>query len=226
MTERVTELDLITVEVVRDEELSADRADLFLTIQGYSLVTGNQALKRAKEVAQLVGALTQQGLPEQDISLEGVAVEMTKGIVKTSQAMYHLRVRCDRLEMLGDALGVIASQKNITLNQIVWGYDDDEERDRWLEECAGRAPEKAKRIAAGLGVKLTGVHSFSEKRLDSESYGTDGLRGGASMQRSRRSVDHDDYDLGLDVSHKKRVTLTVQAEYRVSGYGEREAASG
>lgn len=214
----MTELDLITVEVIREEELSADRADLFLTIQGFSLVTGNQALKRAKEVAQLVGALTQLGLPEPDIHLEGVSVEMTNGIVKTSQATYHLRIRCGRLEMLGDILGVVAAQKNIILKEIVWGYGDDKDaRDQWLEECAVRAHEKAKRIASGLGVKLTGVHRFSERRTDYEAPGMDNLRAGAPAQMQRRRAE---YDLGLEVSHKKRVTLTVQAEYRVSGYGE------
>lgn len=219
----MTELDLIAVEVVREEELSADRADLFLTIQGFSLVTGNQALKRAKEVAQLVAALTPQGVPEQDIHLEGVSVEMTGGIVKTSQATYHLRVRCARLEILGDVLGVIASQKNISLKEIVWGYEDGkDERDRWLEECAVRAHEKARRIASGLGVKLTGVHRFSEKTLDPEAEhgGMDTLRASAPMQMKRRA----EYDLGLEVSHKKRVRLQVQVEYRVSGYeGERSA---
>lgn len=218
----MTELDLIAVEVVREEELSADRADLFLTIQGFSLVTGNQALKRAKEVAQLVAALTPQGVPEQDIHLEGVSVEMTGGIVKTSQATYHLRVRCARLEILGDILGVIASQKNISLKEIVWGYEDGkDERDRWLEGCAVWAHEKAKRIASGLGVKLAGVHSFSEKRSDKEAADTESRHVDASMQFARRRAE---YDLGLEVSHKKRVRLQVQVEYRVSGYeGERSA---
>ena len=212
----MTDLDLISVEVVREEELLADRADLFLTVQGFSLVTGNQALTRAKEVAQFVVALTVSGVSEQDIHLEGVSVEMTSGIVKTSQATYHLRVRCARLEMLGDVLGVIAAQKNIALKEIVWGYGDDKDtRDRWLEECAVRAHDKAKRVALGLGVRLTGVHRFSERRSDHEAPGTDGLRAGAPPQMQRRRAE---FDLGLEVSHKKRITLTVHVEYRVSGY--------
>lgn len=213
-------LDLITVEATRREELTADRADLFVVIKGFSLVTGSQALKKAREVAQFVGELTQRGLPEEDIHLQGVQVAATGGLVKTSEASYSLRVHCARLEAVGDVVGVIGSQKNITLQGIRWGYGDTGElRDRWLEDCARQAHDKAKKVASALGVKLTGVHSFAETYLDSEAEDVRSPRSGDmefAMARARHVASP--VDLGMDVSHAKTVHLQVRVDYRVSGY--------
>ncbi|MDQ2800485.1 MAG: SIMPL domain-containing protein, partial [Armatimonadota bacterium] len=200
-------LDLITVEAARREELTADRADLFLTIQGTSLVTGNQALQKAREVAQFVGELGQRGLPPENIYLEGVDVSLNGGLVKTSQASYHLRIHCPQLEQVGDVLGVVAAQKNITLRHLRWGYGDDRElRDALLDDCARRAHAKAKKIAAALGVKLVGVHRFAETFVDREAGPAPAPRGADmdfGMVRARRMASP--VDLGTDVSHAKTV---------------------
>jgi len=43
--------DVLTIGVEHQEDLSADRAELLLTVQGSSLVTGRAALTKAREVA-------------------------------------------------------------------------------------------------------------------------------------------------------------------------------
>ncbi len=48
----------ITVQETQTHEVAADRADLFVTVEGASLLSGAEALKKAREVAQLVSDLT------------------------------------------------------------------------------------------------------------------------------------------------------------------------
>jgi len=54
--------DTIKISASQREEIFANHADLFATVKGSSVVSGDQALKKAKEVSQLVEALTSFGL--------------------------------------------------------------------------------------------------------------------------------------------------------------------
>ena len=171
------------------------------------------------------------GVPLEDIHLQGVTAEVASGaLLKTSQATYRLRVRCKRLELLADVLGAITSQKNAILREIEWGYPDDETfRDDWLEDCARRAHVRARKVAAGLGVRLAGVHSFSEGFSDSARVeGVPGMVGYAApaMARRRSEPALRQEDLGLDVSHAKWMELRIRAEYRVSDYHGAEEGTG
>jgi len=214
--------DIIKVEVTHEEEVQADHADLFVTIKGTSLVTGEAALTKAREVSQLVTDLTTFGTDAADIHLEGVHAEVTSGILsKTSSAHYSLRIRCQKLEALADVLGVITTQKNTTLSYIKWGYPDEGDvRDAWLVECIQRANEKARKIAEGLGVRLVGVHTFAESYNDPES-AYQPMPAGAfdedrMMVKRRQRVTSE--DLGMEVSHAKKVTLRIEVQYRVSEF--------
>lgn len=221
--------DLIKVLVVHREEVRADRADLFVVVKGSSLVTGDAALKKAREVGQLVADLTGHGLPESDIQLEGVYAEAATGMLgRSSSAKYLLKVRCADLNRLADVLGIITAQKNTTLRSLVWGYPEDAgARERRLDAAIQSANEKARQIASGLGVTLLGVRSFREAYTDPEEKAlvfpgdededTQFKRrraGGAGLGEA----------LGLEVSHTKEVTLLVEVEYRISGFVP-EAAS-
>jgi len=209
----------LRVQETRREEVAADRADLHVTIEGASLVTGQQALHKAREVATLVQALTEYGLSQSDVYLQGVSADTAAGLLgsKASTARYRLRVHCARLETLADLIGIVTSQKNATLNLLTWGYPDDDEdrRDGWLRACVARANAKAALIADALGVRLLGVHSFSEKYGDGETP----LRAAApaGMERSRMARVSAE-ELGLEVSHTKTLTVSVDVEYLVSGF--------
>ena len=161
--------DVIEVSILHEEEIFADRAELYVTIKGSSLVTGNVALTKAREVHQLVTELTNYGLKQSDIRLQGVQTEVSTGLLgKSSSATYSLKIACSELDKLADLLGIVTAQKNTTLSSIAWHYSVDDEfsdnglRDQWLDACLRRAQAKAARIAQGLGVKLLGVHHFTE----------------------------------------------------------------
>jgi uncharacterized protein YggE len=210
----------LQIREVQKHEIAADRADLHVTVEGASLFTGGEALHKAREVAQLVRELTEYGLPPAAIYLQGVYADTATGLLgKTSAARYKLRLHCADLAQLADLLGIISGQKNARLNIIDWGYpDDDDLKDQWLGECLTRANAKAARVALGLGVRLLGVHGFSEKYQHEEApHRTAVAYDMAAMSRSRAARVSPE-ELGLEISHTKTVQVSVDLEYLVSGY--------
>jgi len=212
--------DILKVSVSYSEELQADQADLLVTIKGSSLIHGAAALLKAREVRQLVEALTALGLPEQQIQLRGVYAEVSSGLLlKNSSATYQLRIQCRALDLLPDLIGAVASQKQATLESILWRYPEDAEaQDGWSERCALRASQKARRIAAALGVRLLGVYRVDESLDIPPVYAEDldVLRKAAPQSRSRAMTSA---DLGLAVSHTKTIEVHMTVEYHISRFG-------
>jgi hypothetical protein len=107
--------DLIHITVNNEREVEADHAYLHVTVRGSSLFTGNAALTKAREVAQLVADLKQVGIEERDIHLQSVHAETSNtGFGKSTSAVYTLRFLCPRLALLGDVIGAITGQKTRT----------------------------------------------------------------------------------------------------------------
>lgn len=68
-----------------------------------------------------------------------------------------LRIQCTDLEKLADILGVITSQKNVTLDQLVWRFPDDAAvRAKWLDACLTEVKERGQQIAGALGSNAWG----------------------------------------------------------------------
>ena len=213
--------DVLVITAKHEESVSAERAVLFVTVQGASLVTGRAALKKAKEVKSLVEALETCGVTESDIGLEGVHAQVSSGILgKSSSATYRLRIQCDELDALPDVLGAITSAKNSELDQLVWRYPESaEQQAQWLRLCIAQANTKAEAAAAAMGVRPVGVHRLTEQVLndpDSKVRQHDATIQFAapSIARARSTP-----DMGFDLSHQKRAGMRVSVEYRVDGFG-------
>lgn len=218
--EDVVRLDTITVTADVKEELRASMADLYVNIVGSSFFTGSMALKKTKEVNELVAALAAAGVGEGDVYLESIRAAAASGGVlrKNSSARYRLRVRCATLEVVGEAIGAITAQKNAELDPIVWRYPNAEGvGDRLLDAATRLAHERAKRIAAHLGISLTGVRNFDAKMSDPErafdpfAHVSRGHTLDKTMDRSAGTLD-------MVVSHVKEVRLRVEVDYYVAGY--------
>ena len=211
-----TKPDTIKISASHHEEILATYADLFVTVKGSSVVSGNEAMKKAKEVSQLVDELTRFGISAENIHLQGMHVETSSGaLLKSSSASYRLRVRCEQLGQIADLLDIITSQKNATLERIDWKYPEEEARERGLESALAKAKSKADKVAAALGVKLLGVYDFLENSFDEEA---PIMFQAQAMMKSRSSAPLAEPSLDMDVQHGKTIHVNVEVWYRVSGF--------
>jgi uncharacterized protein YggE len=214
-----TKPDTIQINATQREEIQATHVDLFIAVKGSSLVSGDAALKKAKEVSQLVEELVKAGLPEDAIHLQSVYAETSNGaVLRTSSATYRLRIRCEQLEQFTELLGVITSQKNASLDQVEWKYPEETALEEALEKAIQKAENKARKIASTLGVDLLGVYSFNESVFDQEAPITKAPFGAQVKSRAMGVISQP--DLGMDIQHSKMVEIRVEVEYRVSGFGQ------
>jgi uncharacterized protein YggE len=213
-----TKPDTIHVSTVQSEEIQATHADLIVTIKGTSFISGNEALKKSREVNQLVNELMEIGLSMEDIRLQSVFTEIASGnFLKTSSATYRLIIRCNKLEQFSDLLSVISMQKNISLEKIIWRYPDEEMREQLLEKAIAVVQRRAKKVAASLGVELLGIYTFNENYMDEEGP----YRMAEFAQVKTRAVGiTPQADLGMDIQHLKNVEVRLDVEYRISGFSE------
>lgn len=208
-----TKPDTIKVSAAHREEIFASHANLYVTVKGSSLVSGNEAMKKAREVNALVEGLTRAGLSPQAIQLQGVRLETASGpLLKSSSAVYSLQVKTDNLDQLPTLLDIIAEQKNATLQRIEWKYPEDEAQVRGLEAAIAKGKAKAEQVAAALGVQLIGIYDFVENTFDEE-------RPPMPFQaKAMRAMDSaaEQPSLNMEVQHSKTVHVNVEIWYRVS----------
>ena len=211
-----TKPDTIKVSAFHKEEIFASHANLYVTVKGSSIVSGNEAMKKAKEVNQLVEALTHYGLSQDAVQLQGVRIETASGaLLKSSSAVYNLKIKAEKLEQLAGLLDIIAEQKNATMNRIEWKYPEDAARERGLEAAIAKGKAKAEKVAASLGVKLLGVYDFIENAFDEERPPMPfQAMEMAPMARAKGAMDQPSLD--MDIQHSKTIHVTVDMWYRVS----------
>ena len=213
-----TKPDTIKVSAFHREEIFASHAKLYVTVKGSSLVSGNEAMKKAREVSQLVEALISFGLSADAIQLQGVRIETASGtLLKSSSAVYHLKVKTEKLDQLAGLLDIIAEQKNASLNRIEWRYPEDEARERGLEAAIAKGKARAEKVAAAMGVKLLGVYEFMENTYDEERPPMP-FQAKAMEMQSMRAV-ADEPTLNMEIQHSKMVNVNVDIWYRVSDFG-------
>jgi uncharacterized protein YggE len=215
-----TKPDTIKITASQREEIQATLADLYISIKGSSLVSGDAALKKAREVSLLVEELTRFGLPAEAIHLQSVHAEAASGgLLRSSSATYRLRIRCEKLEQFADLLGIITAQKNATLERVDWKYPDEAVQTATLEKALVKATDKARSIAEKLGVKLLGVYNLAENTLDFETPAPQALfatQAKAPVARAAGMLPQP--DLGLDIQHSKLIEVRVEVEYRISAF--------
>jgi uncharacterized protein YggE len=215
--------DVVVITARHEEDVVADHADLLVTVEGSSLVTGRAALKKAREVSALVEELERNGLSLEKIRLEGVRAEVSSGLLgSASSASYRLRIRCDDLERLPAILGAVTGARNTRLEQLEWRYPESAERQaRWLATAIAQANTMSAAAAEALGTRVVGVHRLIEQRLDERRT----LRlssPAAAMSRGRSTP----VELGFELGNEKRMGVEVTVQYRVEGFSPPTPTSG
>ena len=209
--------DTIKVSATHREEIFATHANLYVTVKGSSVVSGNEAMKKAKEVSGLVEALTRFGLSPDAVQLQGVRLETSSGaLLKSSSAVYFLKIKSEKLEQLAGLLDIIAEQKNAALNRIEWKYPEDMARERSLELAIAKGKQSAEKVAAALGVKLLGVYDFMENTFDEERPPMPFQAMELGMKS--RAAAPAEPSLNMDIQHSKTIHVNVDVWYRVSSF--------
>lgn len=218
------ESGLIVVELSAEHELEADHVDAVVEVKASSFFTGNAAFTNAREVASLVRAMEDLGVPASAFTLQSVQAETTEGLLtRSSSALYSVRIRLVDMARVGDVLAALSGQKQATLRELRWGYTHEPEaRQDWLESLARESVKKARRVAAGLGVTLAGLHRFSERTWESQAFGARGGGYGGGSEDVMPMAPSGSYklkgtataSLGFPVSHRKKVHVMATAEFR------------
>ncbi len=209
--------DTIKVSAFHKEEIFASHANLFVTVKGSSVVSGNEAMKKAREVSQLVDEFTRFGLNAEAVQLQGVHIETASGtLLKSSSAIYRLKITTENVDQLPGLLDIIADQKNATLERIEWKYAEDEARQRGLEAAIAKGKVKAEKVAASLGVTLLGVYDFMENAFDEERPPMPFQA--MEMSMKARSAAPAEPSLNMDIQHGKIIQVHVDIWYRVSSF--------
>ncbi|MBN2118996.1 MAG: SIMPL domain-containing protein [Anaerolineales bacterium] len=208
--------DTIKISAFHREEIFASHANLYVTVKGSSVFSGSEAMKKAREVSQLVEALTRFGLSPEAVQLLGVHIETASGmLLKSSSATYRLRIRLEKLDQLAELLDIIASQKNAALERIEWKYPEEATGERGLESAIAKAKAKAEKVATATGVKLLGVYDFSENTFDEER--PVHFEKHAALMQSRAAAVAEP-SLEMDIQHGKTIQVNVEIWYRVSSF--------
>ncbi len=207
--------DTIKISASHREEIFASHANLYVTVKGSSIFSGNEAMKKAREVSQFVEALTRYGLSLDAIQLQGVRIETTSGpVLKSSSAVYRLKIKTEKVDQLAELLDIIAEQRNATLERVEWKYPEEEARARGLEAALARGKEKAAKVASSLGVKLLGVYDFMENTFDEERPPMPFQA--MEMNMKARGTVAEQPSLNMEIQHSKTVQVNVDIWYRVS----------
>jgi len=214
-----TKPDTIKVSASHREEIFASHANLYVTVKGSSIVSGNEAMKKAREVSQLVEALTRYGLSPEAIQLQGVRLESASGtVLKSSSAVYRLKIKTENVGQFPELLDIIAEQKNAALERIEWRYPEEEARNRGLDSALAKGKEKAGQVATSLGVRLLGIYDFIESSFDEERPPMPFQ----AMEMKARAVAAEQPNLNMDVQHSKTIQVNVEIWYRVSEFVDRK----
>ena len=209
-------LDAFGVNIEVERKIYANSLDMFVEIRGESFFSGKEAIKKAREVKEMVQVLSQVGIDENKIELMGVRMEVSSGMIgKSSSALYRLRVHLTNLESLGDVLGAVTSRKNASVLSLDWQYEAiDGIHDEMLLEAIEKAKNRAALICRELHLENLGVHTFTENFYDNQESHLESLAGGTPFM-ARKSREMTSEDLGLEVSHSKRISLSVRLECKV-----------
>jgi uncharacterized protein YggE len=216
-----TKPDTIKISASHREEIFASHANLYVTIKGSSVFSGNEAMKKAREVSQFVEALTRYGLGPDAIQLQGVRIETANGpVLKSSSAVYRLKIKTEKVDQLAELLDIISAQRNATLERIEWKYPEDEAHQRGLDAALARGKEKAARVASSLGVRLLGVYDFMENTFD-EEHPPMPFRAMEASMKARTAV-AEEPSLNMEIQHSKTVQVNVDIWFRVSDLEDRK----
>lgn len=207
-------MGIIRVTATAKREIEATEAKLHLSVEGESLILGNAALERAKELRELVAALTSVGIKKEGIAVTGVHVSNQQGLlVKGQRATFSLTVKSPP-ERLPDALGVIAAQKHIELSHLEWVFDEFEASIGLAAEAMRMARRKGDAIAEAANTHITGISNASDSwQMPEMRYDFAAAAPAPQMARGKAMSA---VNIGTDFTGTQMLMITLTVDFAVA----------
>jgi uncharacterized protein YggE len=199
-------------------EILPTAALLHLRLKADRFFSGRAALEKAEELRRLIVVLGARGFPDDAVTLEGGALDVSTGLFgRSSSVTYRVRVAVKDVDRLADALDAVASCKSATLDSIEWDYQGPTKAHAAaLTDCATRALSKAKTLAAALGVDIARVRSVREERDASAAPQIFPQMLGAPFPASRARSSIASEIGGLELAPPKKVGVRVLLECEIA----------
>ena len=207
--------DTIAVRIVSEVDLDADTADLTMVVEGATVFSGAEALRKAKELRTLVDALKAAGIDENRVKLRSVQINSQSfALIKASSAKYVVSIKSVTVELLPTILSLVASQKGAKLSRLTWNYGElKATRRRLRHEALTEALQQARRDAEALEVEVLGIHQLTEETRGRD-YEPEHIAGDSAGFLAARGQSAPEA-LGFHLGNSTTVRLDLRAEFRV-----------
>ncbi len=207
----------ISVNISKEENIFANKADIYLEIKGNSLISGKSAIAKIKEINELAKSLKKLEIDEKSIRIVSVKTEVSSGLIaKSSSANYLISIEICNLDKMSGILGVITNLKNVRIASLDWHYDKiDEVHESLLSEALEDAEKRAILICNTLKHKKLCVYSLTEKLRDNDKDLHIEFRSSSGGKFYSKNRDEAMNELELDIIHFKTVKLDLRVEYNV-----------
>ena len=215
----MTKPDTISVVTKSIEEIEADAAAIYFTVEGSSSFFGEEAFRKAEEVKAVNEALIAAGVEENRIKLRNVNIDSsTFSMLKSSSASYSIKISKVELSLLPAVLGIIGEQKNCTMTRLEWIYGRaDEVRAELRADALRRAIQQARKDAVVLGVDLLGIYDLAED-YHQDSVSREYVDDFSLSTKTKRARGRGSIELGVALGNATSVRVTMKAQFRVSAF--------
>jgi uncharacterized protein YggE len=206
---------ILRVTARESTQVPAVSAKLHLRIEGETFVMGNAITQRSREVRELVTALKNFGITDEDVIVEGVQAKLNQGLLaKGTKVTFKLIVNARDLNVIGDLLGAIANARHAELERIEWVFDDDEIALELSSKAMAKAHRKASTMAAAIQYVVVGIRAASDS-LELPDISDVVLHDADLLMQRARVAPGSRVDLGTEFKATREIMCVVSAEFIV-----------
>jgi Protein of unknown function (DUF541) len=205
---------ILRVTAKASQEISASLAKLHFAVEGETFLFGNAALDRSRILKELVLRFKECGATDADFNVKSVSARVDSGLLgKSSKAEFKLELTVSDLSKLPDYLGVIATAKNVSLEQLEWVFETDAIVLELSAEAMKKAFDKAAAMANAVGHRVLGIRNASDSSQMPERIQTMNFSGDWMSQEKSRAPALARVSIGTEFKATREVTSEVSVEF-------------
>ena len=205
---------ILRVTAKASQEITASLAKLHFAVEGEMFLFGNAALDRSRILKELVLRFKELGATDADFNVKSVSARVDSGILgKSSKAEFKLELTVSDFSKLPDFLGVIASAKNVQLEQLEWIFETDAVMLELSSQAMKKAFDKATAMANAVGHSVLGIRSASDSSQMPERIQTMNFSQDWMSQEKSRAPALARVGIGTEFKASREVTSEVSVEF-------------